>query len=279
MFETLVVPSYIIAGSAFGFGIIVGSFLNVVIYRLHTNRSLTGRSHCLSCGVELQWYDLFPLVSYIVLQARCRNCTAYITPRYFVVELLTGLLFFGIVATVSGIIPVLLFLAVTAVLVVILVYDYYHFIIPDSMVMLLTFLAGAWVLYQYLQGVLTLEGVWLSFLSAVLAAGFFFLLWAVSKGRALGFGDVKLIFPLALLIPMQLVFSFVVLAFWIGAIVSLLLLLLQYLYYRGKPHLRFLKKPLTMKSAVPFAPFIIISFFCIVFFEINVLQLVDNMVW
>ena len=78
----------------FAFGSCVGSFLNVVIYRLPRDKSLvTPRSACPECGQQIAFYDNIPLISWLVLGAKCRNCKTGISPRYFVVELITGLLF------------------------------------------------------------------------------------------------------------------------------------------------------------------------------------------
>ncbi len=267
-------PPLIVAAFVFCFGVIIGSFLNVVIYRLHTSRSLAGRSHCLSCGVTLEWYDLLPLVSYLVLRARCRSCAAVITPRYFLVELATGLLFVGVAFTSPWIVPVLIWWAVMAVLVVIVVYDYYHFIIPDALVGWLIALALAWHGYQWWQTE-ELSLFWYSALAATAAAGFFAALWAISRGRWLGLGDAKLAFPLGLLLPPAATFSFLVLSFWLGAVISLAVIAWQYLRRRGQPHLRFLAQPLTIKSEVPFAPFLVLGFMCVYFWSIDALQLVS----
>jgi len=78
---------------AFGFGIIIGSFLNVYLYRFHTGKSLSGSSHCLSCATPLKFYELVPLFSYLFLRGRCRTCSSLVPSRYFLVELLTGILF------------------------------------------------------------------------------------------------------------------------------------------------------------------------------------------
>ena len=228
--------------------------------------------------MTLEWYELLPLVSYVVLRGRCRSCKAVITPRYFLVEFITGLLFVATVATTAWVVPVGLMLAIMSVLVVIVVYDYYHFIIPDILVLWLLLFALAWLGYEYLiSGELAVAGY--SLLAAGLASLFFAGLWAVSKGRWLGLGDAKLVFPLALILGSSQVFSFVVLAFWVGAIVSLIILAWQQLRDRGKQHLRFLARPLTIKSAVPFAPFIIASFCLVYFWQIDVLAMVEQMLW
>ncbi len=111
----------------FGFGVIIGSFLNVYIYRFHTGKSLAGSSHCLSCAALLRWYDLFPLLSYVCLCGRCRACGCKIPMRYFWVELLTGCLFVGSLWIASGWIELLIWFFIFSLLVVIAVYDLYHF--------------------------------------------------------------------------------------------------------------------------------------------------------
>lgn len=81
----------------FAFGCCIGSFLNVVIYRLPREKSLVHPgSYCPGCGKHIRWYDNIPLVSWLVLRAKCRNCKTSISPRYFIIELLTGLIFIGL---------------------------------------------------------------------------------------------------------------------------------------------------------------------------------------
>lgn len=256
---------------AFGFGIIIGSFLNVYIYRFHTGKSLAGHSHCMSCGTPLKWYELFPLVSFLVLRARCRTCGCAIPSRYFIVELATGLLFAAAISLSSDLVMIGLWWIIFSVLVVITVYDFYHFIIPDSLTATLTFLAAAVLGYQYYLFPLGLDLV-VELLAALGGSAFFLFLWLISKGRWLGFGDVKLVFPLGLLVGSNLVFSFIVYSFWIGAIVSLLIIGVGKLR-RGKAHLHLMSSGLTMKSAVPFAPFLIVSSLVTLLTNFNVLEL------
>lgn len=256
---------------AFGYGIVIGSFLNVYIYRLHTGRSLAGRSHCMSCGTTLRWYDLLPIVSYIWLRGRCRYCSAYITTRYALVELLTGLLFVGVVLVESSWFMALIYCLIMSVLVIILVYDYYHLIIPNRLVLVLLALATL-VLAQmwWVEG--DVARILINVVSAVAGGAFFAFLWVVSKGRWVGLGDAKLAVPLGLLVGAEAVFSLVVLAFWVGALISLTYLAFLYLRRRGQTHLRFLPQQLTMKSEVPFAPFLILSFWIIFFFSFDALS-------
>jgi leader peptidase (prepilin peptidase) / N-methyltransferase len=258
-----------------GFGVIIGSFLNVYIYRFHTGKSLAGSSHCLSCQAQLSWYDLFPLVSYLALGGRCRRCSARIPSRYFWVELTTAILFVAVILTVpvSILTPVWLFLM--AVLVVITVYDLCHLIIPHAFVYTLIGIAlTATVLESYLVGGIDWYSLGLDTLAGILAFSFFGSLWWYSSGRWVGLGDAKLALPLGYLVGIGGVFSMLVLSFWIGAILSLLLIAGQRLIARrGQQRLRFVAGPLTMKSEVPFAPFLILGFLAVFLFGVDVIGL------
>lgn len=258
---------------AFGFGVIIGSFLNVYIYRFHTGKSLAGSSHCLSCGKSLAWYELFPLLSYLGLRGRCRQCGCRIPVRYFVVELLSGLLFAATLYLSVELGLILLYWFIFSILIIITVYDYYHFIIPDSLTAAL--LSSVLVLlgYQWLWQAVPLSEIAITIFAALAGAAFFLSLWLVSKGAWLGFGDVKLAVPLGILVGSAQVFSFVVLSFWIGAGVSLVILAVAWLLERGKKHLQLPALGLTMKSAVPFAPFMVASSLLIIFTHFNALAL------
>tara|TARA_B100000508_G_scaffold138723_1_gene135359 strand:- start:3743 stop:4591 length:849 start_codon:yes stop_codon:yes gene_type:complete len=260
---------------AFGFGVIIGSFLNVYIYRFHTGKSLSGHSHCLSCGAKLRWFELFPLVSYLALRGRCRTCGCSVTTRYFFVELATGLLFAGTLFVTGDLIKVLLLWAMLSILVVITVYDLNHFIIPDELTISLLVLAGVFVGYRYLL-IPDVTHLAYGIIASLAGSLFFFILWFISKGAWIGFGDVKLAVPLGLVLGYGAVFSFVVVSFWIGAATSLMLIGYQKAklrLQRGKGDLHLSQEALTMKSAVPFAPFLVASFVTILFTRLDVLQL------
>lgn len=264
--------SYYLLGTAFVFGAIIGSFLNVVIYRFHTGKSLNGHSHCLSCQHRLRWYELLPVLSYVVLRGRCRSCGSYIPLRYVVVELATAIGFCVIAAHGGSLLVMALTAVLYALLVLVVVYDIYHYIIPNELVIALAVVAVA--LYGALHmGAFELMHIGSSVLAAMLAAGFFGVLWYVSDGRWIGFGDAKLAAPLGFLVGIGGVFSFLVLSFWIGAIISVILLSVQYLLKRGQVHLRFLRAPITMKSELPFAPFLIAGFILSFFYGMDVLNI------
>jgi len=263
-------------------GLIVGSFLNVVIYRYHTGKSLSGHSHCLSCGHTLRWYELFPLVSYLCLFGRCGSCGCTIPLRYFLVELSTAILFVSLLVHMS-LSPLFLFsMVLVSVLMVIVVYDIYHMIIPNELVVGTSILAVFNFILQY--GFSWDTEILLSHVGAALGVFFFYGgLWFVSKGRWIGFGDAKLAIPLGFIVGIPGVFTFVVFSFWIGAIVSLGLLGIPAIFHLVKAHCASCpvvnySKYFTMKSEVPFAPFMIASFLLVYICNFDVLQLMASFI-
>ncbi len=267
-------------------GTVFGSFFNVVIYRFNTGKSLGGRSHCLSCGNTLSWYELLPVVSYLFQRGKCRHCAAHITARYALVELLTGVLFL-LVAQTFLLDPVLLVLnlIVVSLLTIIVVYDLRHMIIPDSLVLFLCVPALAMVLWDPLVLSLTLPSL-SALIGALIPAGLFAGLWLFSRGAWIGLGDAKLAVPLGLMLGAWGSISMFILSFWIGAVIAVGLLLigraLKVLRYRrgGQLFLRFMRRPLTIKSEVPFAPFLVAAFLLVHFAHADAFLLVESLrVW
>jgi leader peptidase (prepilin peptidase) / N-methyltransferase len=184
MFELFAgAPTFLIITFVAIFGLIIGSFLNVFIYRFHTGKSLMGNSHCLSCGTNLKPYELVPVLSYLALRGKCRNCSSFIPTRYFLVESATSLLFVGVLFTESDIVLFLLMAILMAVLLVTAVYDLYHMVIPDEFVILATVIALIKWFYLLVNGASSSD--FLISIAAALGAGlFFFLLW-FQKGHGL----------------------------------------------------------------------------------------------
>lgn len=254
------------------FGLVIGSFLNVVIYRLHTGKSLNDRSHCLSCGAGLRWYELFPVFSYLALIGRCRACGSFIPYRYALVELATAGAFVLAYLKAADIITFVLLAVVLSVLIVGLVYDLYHMIIPDEVSYGAAALAAALVGWN-----VWIEQSWQPAWSAALGAAVIFVifasLWYFSRGRAFGFGDAKLSLSLGALAGLPGVFSLIVLSFWIGAAAGLALIAGQYLIRKGV-RMRGARR-VTMKSEVPFAPFLIAAFVLVYFFDVQIFELIE----
>lgn len=231
-----------------------------------------GSSHCLSCGHSLSPFELVPLLSYLILWGRCRACSSYIPVRYFLVELLTGVLFVAAVLTATDIMMLIHTLVMISILVVVAVYDMYHMVIPDDLVFALVCVVMSSQLYLLITGMTVATFAW-NIGGALIASLFFITLWKVSKGTWIGFGDVKLIIPLALSVGYLSAFSMVVMSFWIGAVVGIGIILVQKFHRSRQPHLRFLPSELTLKSAVPFAPFLILGYLAVLFFGVNVVSL------
>jgi leader peptidase (prepilin peptidase)/N-methyltransferase len=247
----------------FIFGAIIGSFLNVVIYRLGSGSSLGGRSKCLACGKILRAHMLIPLWSYLFLRARCAYCQSRISAQYFFVECTTGLLFV-LAASVNHLnlffpegAAFLLFLfeaSILSTLVVVTAYDLKHKIIPDRLSLLFALLAGALLLLKWHLGIFpetftSLLGdmpQWIDVAAGPLLALPFGALWFFSGGRAMGFGDAKLAWGIGWFLGFSKGITAVIFSFWIAFIPSLILLLLP-------------RKSFTMKSEIPFAPFLVLG--------------------
>lgn len=247
------------------FGVAVGSFLNVVILRHAREESIGGRSHCPYCNKILSFFELIPLLSYLLQRGRCRACKAALSWQYPAVEALTALLFVAVVYRTQDTYEIALMLPVVYLLVCITVYDFRHFIIPNSWVYSLSVLSFL-SLFLGEGGAVVLPTL-LELSAGPLIALPFAALWYFSSGRWIGFGDAKLALAMGWLLGVVGGFSAVMLAFWIGAVASLTLLGIQ------RAHLALEGKPLTMKSEVPFAPFLILGLLLVYFFNINAFTL------
>jgi len=254
--------TWLIAAAVFIFGLIVGSFLNVVIYRYQTGYTVLGRSGCLICGAPLKWFELVPVLSFLIQFGRCRACQTKISWQYPVVELLTGLIFLGSFWRAGFFFSPLVIVdwVIFGLLIIITVYDWRHKIIPDHFV------------YAFIV-IALLPSVWLGMagpgaLVGLALGAFFWLLWLASRGRWLGLGDAKLALGLGLFLGFPAALSAVTLAFWSGALVGLALL--------GISVLSRTRKSYNMKSEVPFAPFLFLGALLVYFFQIDVFTIFSS---
>lgn len=197
----------------FIYGIVIGSFLNVCIYRIPLKESVAkSRSHCMSCGNKLEWYDLVPLFSYLVLRGKCRKCKAHISIQYPIVEALNGL-GYVLIFVVNGInVTSILFSLCFSALVVLSVIDFRTFEIPLSINIFILVLGIARVIVELCAHHNILDYL----LGMVSVSGFLLLLVIVTKGRGMGGGDVKLMFAAGLLLG----FKNIVLALIFGCILG-----------------------------------------------------------
>lgn len=252
----------------FVLGTIIGSFLNVVVLRYNTGMSfVTGKSKCFSCSKDLHWYELIPLFSFLMLGGKCLKCNSKISWQYPIVEFITGVVFVGVFLKI-GLTPFLpLYLVISSLLIAMAVYDFKHKIIPDGMVFSFIVLSLAILFYYNPIKEIFNYPYTMELLAGPLLFSFFAFFWLISGGKWMGFGDAKLALGVGWLLGFSGGIFSIALAFWIGAIVSLVILGIQKIYHT--------KTGLTMKSEVPFAPFIILALFIQFFTEWNLESLMN----
>lgn len=200
-------PIYILI---FLYGLLIGSFLNVVIYRVPEKQNIvTTRSHCMSCGYELKWYDLVPLFSYLALGGKCRKCKAKISVQYPLIEVLNGILYLVVFAKWGLSVDSLLYCLLFSALIALSVIDFRTYEIPLG-------INGCILLLGVLQVVFHLS-LWKDYLIGFLAVSLpLYFLFMITKGRGIGGGDVKLMAVCGLVIGWQNI----ILAFFLGCIIG-----------------------------------------------------------
>lgn len=269
----------------FVFGLVIGSFLNVVSLRYDGDHFVLdphvigGRSHCPSCGRILRWFELIPLVSFVIQRGHCRRCKARLSIQYPIVEFASGLLFIfvplstmGFAATnpITWVSPGLWTLAFLILLLASAI-DIRTGIIPDELnvalgivavllgIFLVIFSNGSSSFTGSFGNMFGIPGnIWAGrVVGAVFGLVFFEFLLLITRGKGIGMGDVKLALPLGLLFGWPDILPVVGFAFIAGAAVGILLVI-------------FKKK--TMQGALPFGPFLASGAVFIFFFGIPVAQ-------
>jgi leader peptidase (prepilin peptidase)/N-methyltransferase len=229
----------------FIFGLIIGSFLNVCIYRIPRNESIAWPgSHCPKCSHELKWYDNIPLLSYILLRGKCRYCEGVISIQYPLVEFLNAIIY-NIVYLRFGFGADFIFYSLMfSILLAIVFIDIKEMIIPDNLVMAILVLSvihkgASYFLYGISPQLIS------SVLGLLIAGGLFAAIMMLSGG-GMGGGDITLIGALGFVLGIKYIFLNIFLSFITGAIISVILLVTK------------IKK---RKDPVPFGPFIALGFF------------------
>lgn len=235
----------------FSFGLAIGSFLNAAIYRLEIGESVAkGRSKCPKCGHVLSWYELVPLVSFAIQRGRCRECKEKISWQYPIVEFLTGLLFLSVFSkgptftegqtfgNFSEVAALGYLLAVFSFLVLIFVFDFKHYIIPNVAVYSVIAISFFYNL------IFNSSDIFFNILAALIASGFFLFLYLISSGKWIGMGDVKYGVFMGLFLGWPNILASLFVSYIIGAVVGIIMMALK-------------KKGL--KSEIPFGPFLIIG--------------------
>ncbi len=238
----------------FLFGLSVGSFLNCVIYRLALPK---GRSFCPHCKHKLSWQDLIPVFSFLILRGKCRYCKKPISPQYPLVEIATAILFvliFWILDFELGL-TFGFWILISCFLIIIFVYDLKHFIIPDKVIYPAIIIA---LIFNFQFLIFNQFSIFNSLiLSAIGASAFFLLIVLISRGKWMGIGDIKLAFLMGLFLGFPYILVALFFSFLIGAIIGIGLVL---------------AKRKTLKSEVPFGPFLVTGTFIALFWGQKIIQ-------
>jgi prepilin signal peptidase PulO-like enzyme (type II secretory pathway) len=242
----------------------------VLIDRRQRKKKINGRSRCDFCGYQLAWHDNIPVLSFLFLGGKCRKCEKKLSWQYPIVELGMGLLFLFVGLKFGGDFFALdfwlafetaYFLLIAFLLLVIFVWDLKYMIIPDGLVATGIGASLIYLLSKQFSSTCSwldsscffLEGL----MGGLVVFGFFLLLFVFSKGKWIGGGDVKLGFLLGLVVGWGQSYMLLLLAYVIGATVSLILIA---------------KNKKNLHSKIPFGPFLIVATWIVLFFGEKLLQ-------
>ncbi len=264
------------------FGAIIGSFLNVVALRFNTGKSINGRSACFVCRQPLQWYELVPVFSFIFLKGKCKTCEAKISAQYPLVEASTAFIFALIAVTETSWFSVVnqlvlfnlfFYWIIASILTVIAIYDFKHKIIPDSLSFVFAALSLIRLFVLYGSQLFHMP-LLLDLLAGPILFVPFYLLWVVSKGAWMGLGDAKLAVGIGFLLGLAQGISAVISAFWIGSAVMILVIVAQHIHHHFKRliHKKTPAHDLTLKSEIPFAPFLIVGILVAYLFHLDIMS-------
>ncbi|MFZ6034577.1 MAG: prepilin peptidase [Patescibacteria group bacterium] len=237
---------FFLDAAVFVFGASIGSFINVLADRLPHNETIMGRSRCDSCGKKIDWYDLIPVISYFTLDGKCRHCHKELSFQYPLVETLTGMVFLFIFSRPDAYVGMeflrsLIVAGVASSLIVIFISDLKYHLISDYMLISFFIFSLAYVLFGSPDILNVLKEAAVSSLMVSIPI---FLIYYVSRERAMGLGDVYLTATIGFLLGWKAGYIALYIAFVTGAIVGVYLLL---------------KSKKKMKSRIPFGPFLVIG--------------------
>lgn len=245
-------------------GLVMGSFYNVVIFRVPEGKSIVKpRSSCGSCGTVLKAADLVPVFSFIFLKGKCRYCKAEISAQYPLVELLSGLLFVVLYLKFGLTFELFFSIYMMSVLLMVFFIDLKHQIIPNGLVIAGLIGGAAFFVLRFWHDDAILDGAaWYSPLLGMAAtSGFLFVIallgMLIYKGEAMGMGDVKIFLPIGLFLGLRLGIMALVFSVVIGGLSGLFLIL---------------TKLKDRKSQIPFGPFIVVGSFLSLMFGQEVLM-------
>ncbi|MDA1316578.1 MAG: prepilin peptidase [bacterium] len=250
-------------------GLFIGSFLNVLADRLPRGETILGRSKCESCKHVLAWNDLIPVISYLSLHGKCRYCKKIFSSEYMWAEIGTGVMFsltwylselnhFQLSQSVIS-------LGLISALIVMFLADMRYKIIPDSMQVAFGLLAVLMHSLSFIRGDIEtsiyVQRFGKMLLDGIIVMGPLLLIFLITRGKGMGFGDVKYSFVLGLLLGMWNGFIALYMSFVLGGIIGVYLL--------------FVKK-MDRKKSIPFGPYLFIGTYIMYFFETDILLFIQR---
>lgn len=263
------------------FGLIVGSFLNVVILRYGTGQGLGGRSHCPKCNHQLRWYELIPAVSFLIQLGKCRSCKTRISAQYISVELFTAVSFFlsayfliqqySYLLFTKTILLLIPLLVVISLAIAITVYDIRHKLVPLIWFLSMAFFSLIFLGLQYFFGMnyLGFGQYVVTHVLGLIVAIPFLAIWIFSEGKYMGFADVEIIAWIGFFFGLFSGVIAIVTAFYAGAIFALGYVFSKKIQGHSYGSIR--------KVQVPFAPFLLVAWFIVLLAQTNIISLFSRL--
>lgn len=243
-------------------GSIIGSFLNVLIYRESWKESLGGRSKCPNCKKTLKWYELIPIISYLAQNRKCRSCKQKISIQYLLVEVLTGGLFVLAFIFTTNYISFIIFIIALFFIIPLAVCDLKTKTLPTVYLYPFVVYGLAIAIYLFID-----TGSTTPLFAGLFLALPFALISLITKERAFGWGDSILALPVGFIIAsFEGVILTFILSFWIGAICVAVWYSFNKIFGKGSSFHR--------KTQVPFGPFLIVAFVTIYFLQSQQIDLI-----
>ena len=237
--------------------------MQVVATRLHVAPIMKSRSKCLSCGEALRFFDLIPVGSYLLLKGKCRYCKSVFGVSALVIEIIFGLVFLllykfvlsGQTTLFLSFIWLVYYTLLFATLGIIALYDRAHTYIPTSFLFFFEFLTIVMLIIRYIH-----DPSWLVLISPVVVALPFLIIWLITKGKGLGFGDILLFLGVGAFFGINQGVAVLLISVWVGALFGLYIK--YFSKHKGKSGI-----------ALPFVPFIVIAFIFVLFTDIDVFSI------
>ena len=242
-------------------GFIIGSFINVLVVRGHDGETLLGRSHCTHCQKFIPAKYLIPVLGYFISKRRCFSCNKSISSRYVIGEVILGLLLVLLGISFGGIEISVYFFVMMLLIITIYYISYYDFLYQEIPAFSLVVLAVL-ITFSHITQIFYFWDM-SSIFTGLIPGGVFLLLWVVSRGRLIGFGDILLMLLIGYHVGIVGALSVITISFWMGALfVICLALYKKYITHTPLSQMRHM--------AIPFGPFLCISWLMFVLGQVNI---------